>query len=144
MVDVTRMRLSPEPRSGPIVYLPPAFRALPIAAGVTFTSVYYWSKPVFVVGVSLVPMSGLAVDLANLEFGFTDESQDQFSSDGSGQPGSNAAPALALMGSDLSTPWPMQRPVIGGDRWVLSLFNKSALTITLAALVFFFEDAHGQ
>ena len=138
-----RLRLSPEPRSGPIVYLPPAFRALSIPSLTTFTNVYYWPKPVFVVGVSVIPMSGLAADLANLEFGFTDESQDQFSSDGSGQPGSNAAPSLALMGADLSTPWPMQRPVIGGDRWVLSMFNRGGAAITLAALAFFLEEAHG-
>lgn len=138
------MRLSPETQSGPMIYAPAPFQGLSIAAGATFTYVYYWPKPVFIVGVTMVTRSGLASDLALLEFGFTDETQDQFSSDGSGQPGSNAAPSLALVGlADPSTPYPMQRPVIGGDRWVLSMFNRGGATIVLGGLYFYLEDAHG-
>lgn len=133
-------QLDRAPRVGPVVYLPADFHNVSIGAGATVTGVFFFPRPIFVVGVSIIPASGLAADAANLEYGFTDETQDQFASDGTGLPGSNAAPVNAMMGGDLSTPWPLQRPVQGQDRWVQTLFNKSGAPITVAAILLFLEE----
>lgn len=106
-----------------------------IVAGATLGPIdFRWPRDLFVVGMLLLPTSGLRADMAGLRIRVQDESYEDLISDGVSV---TNAPALALCGLTplafgafstftLSRPFVLQRPVASGDLWRVSVQNVTA------------------
>lgn len=126
-------------RSFPLLYSILGISGVDVPAGGSIGPIRF-QFPVarFVTGLLFVPLSGAPVDLGALSLTVTDEDGDSLFGDGYG--GGSSAGALALCGGLLLTtmttapfpniqPFPLQRPVAGGDVWRFTLANRSGAPI---------------
>ncbi len=118
-----------------------------IAAGATLGPIpFRFPRAVFVVGALLLPTSGVRADMASLRLRIQDESYAELLSDARG---GVDAPALAVSGTTLlagtfsdlmaTRPFVLQRPVVSGDIWTVSVRNVGAVELR-GELLFFFEE----
>ncbi len=135
------------PRSGSQIYSVPGVDVA-ITTGATLGPIAFrWPRPVFVVAALLLPTSGLAADLASLRLRIEDECYAELFSDsvaGVDTPGLALCGALQLSSAfselQIGRPFVLQRPVIAGDVWRISIENTSAGTLR-PELLFFLEEA---
>lgn len=127
----------------PAIYRVPGFAGATVPARDLFTDapgllgpvLFRFPAPKFLTGIMLVPRSGDPVDAAALSIAISDNESSQISSDGRG--GGLFAEALALSGFSWH-PFLTQRPIAGGDTWVITVANTGA-AVVLAGLFFYVE-----
>lgn len=137
------------PTRGPMLFSVRGFAPLAIANGADSGAIRFrWPRPLFVTALQCVTRTALVADLAGLTIAVTDETQQQMFFNWQGENVVNLAAAQGLGGlggpGPLVTPgngWlALQRPVAAGDQWFITIANISAAPITVAALLFRFEE----
>ena len=119
-------------RRGPQIYTVPEFLT-PITASTARGPVAFrWPRDVFVSSVLVLPTSGVRADMAGLRLRIQDETYADIIGDSLGSVG---AGVLALCGNvslditpaiALRRAFVLQRPVIGGDQWRITVTNENA------------------
>jgi hypothetical protein len=99
---------------------------------------FYWPRSLFVTGLLVTAGSGLPVDASHLELRIQDETQRDMFTDGQG--GGFFVAALTMHGFAIK-PFDLQRPVVDGDHWFLTLRNTSGNREIKPFVSFFFEEA---
>lgn len=121
------------PKCGPSLFSVPGFAWTTGAAEVRFR----FPRNLFITGVMVLTGDGDPATLANVNLAIQDETFQSVISDGT-QPAS--IPGVALRGID-GKPFPLQRPVMSGDIWIINCSgNIGEDPVTLGGLFLYFEE----
>lgn len=126
---------------GPVLYSVRDYaqRVIP-AGGSVGPIVWTWQRATFVTGVWVITHDGSGASAAKLALRIQDETAHDMFTDGQGR--TFFAPLGPMSGGILGGGrcFPLQRPVADGDAWTLTIANGGADDVTIAALLWLFEE----
>lgn len=130
------------PIRGPVLFSVPGFANLLIGVGGTSGAIAFrWPRALFVTGVLWFPQTADQAHGSTLNLRIQDETFQDVISDGQGAV--FAIPGDAANGQGFRY-FALQRPVLDGDTWMLTVTNTGAVERTLSGLFFTFEDGLRQ
>ena len=123
----------------PMIYVVPALSRVTVPANDAIEVQYFWPSMREATGLIVLPADGSPTTLAGLSLGILDSNDEQVFSDQIGNTQAGREPftvgCLALVGRGLH-PFPLQRVVEAGERWLLTLRNMTGAGIDVASLAF--------
>jgi hypothetical protein len=127
----------------PVIYSIPEFRRVAVPAAVAGVSgavgpiTFRFPRTREITGFLILPQDGTTLSLAGLSLQIVDQFEEEVFSDlvGSSTQGRHPFEADGMMMAGRGfRPFPMQRLVQGGDRWLFTLRNQTAGIITAASV----------
>ncbi len=137
------------PKVGPSLFSVRDFANVSIPAGgsvVTPQPGFRWPRALFCTGLLVIPQSGSPADAAALSVRIQTETFTDLVTDGQGASFFAPAAAMSGIGNDLGfgrpmfRPFALQRPVLDGDLWTLTVANAAGAPIITAGLFLLFDE----
>jgi hypothetical protein len=130
------------PKCGPALFSPREFAWAVVPGGGDLGPITFrFPRNLFVTGLMVLTGDGSVVDLAHLFIRIQDETFQDVITDGQGT--TLEAGLLALRGIQ-GKPFPLQRPLMSGDLWLITLSNLSPNDIRISGLFLFFDEPVGE